>query len=242
MIGGLIRHQEPIAFWGMGAVLITASLLPLLWSAAELLGHPAGLDQVLKTLRAGRQWVLLGRSVALAAAITHIASLLGTALGLLLARTDVPGRRLILLAHTFPMFLPPFLLALGWFYLFGRQGLLGGEVSARLLFRELGLVAVLRLGFAPVVTALVALGLWGIDTSMEEAARAVAGPWQVATRILLPAVWPSITLGAIVVFALTLSELGCPCFCGWMCTRRWCWPLWAASITRPGRRWRSPCR
>jgi len=74
-------------------VLITASLLPFLWPAAELLIQPGGPDQVLKTLGAGRQWVLLGHSVALAAVVTLIASLLGTALGLLLARTDVPGRR-----------------------------------------------------------------------------------------------------------------------------------------------------
>jgi len=212
LTGRLTLQQEPLVFWSMGAVLITAALLPLLWPATELLIQPGGPDQVLQTLGAGRQWVLLGRSVALAAVVTLMASLLGTTLGLLLARTDVPGRRVILLLHAFPMFLPPFLLALGWFYLFGRQGLLGGEVSARLLFSEFGLVAVLALGFAPVVTALVALGLWGIDTSMEEAARTVAGPWRVATRILVPAVWPNIALGAIVVFALTLSELGVPMF------------------------------
>ncbi len=212
-VSGLLpRHQEPLVFWGMGAMLITVSFLPLLWPAAQLLGSPAGLEVILDTLGTARQWVLLGRSLALAGAVTLVASLLGTALGLLLARTDVPGRRVILLIHGFPLFLPPFLLALGWFYLFGRQGLLGGELSTRLLFSEPGLVAVLALAFTPVVTALVALGLWGIEGSLEEAARVVAGPWRVATRILLPAVWPSITLGAIVVFALALSELGVPMF------------------------------
>src|SRR5207244_11384105 len=40
----------------------------------------------------------------------------------------------------------------------------------------------------------------------------VARPWQVSTRILLPAARPAIALAAIVVFALALSELGVPMF------------------------------
>lgn len=212
MIGRLARHQEPLTFWGMGAVLIAAALLPLLWPATELLIQPEGLDTVLTTFGTGRLWALLGRSIALATGVTLIACLLGVPLGLLLARTDVAGGRIVLLLHAFPLFLPPFLLALGWFYLFGRQGLLGGETTGGLLFSEFGLVTVLALAFAPVVTVLVALGLWGADPSLEEAARTVAGPCRVATRILLPAAGPSIALGAIVVFALTLSELGVPMF------------------------------
>jgi iron(III) transport system permease protein len=133
-------------------------------------------------------------------------------MGILLARTEIVGRRLLLLAHSFPMFLPPFLLALGWFYLFGRQGYLGGETSGSLLFHPLGHVAVLSLAFAPVVTALVALGLWNLDPNIEEAARVVARTGRVALGILLPAAWPSIALAGIIVFALAFSELGVPMF------------------------------
>ncbi len=212
MITRLARHQEPLIFWGMGVLLIATALLPLLWPMTELLRLPEGLGKVLATLGTGRMWALLGRSVALAAGITFIACLLGIPLGLLLARTDVVGARVILLLHAFPLFLPPFLLALGWFYLFGHQGLLGEAATAGLMFGEFGLVSVLALALAPIVTLLVALGLWGADPGLEEAARTVAGPWRVATRILLPAAWPGIALGAIVVFALALSELGVPMF------------------------------
>lgn len=137
---------------------------------------------------------------------------MGPAGGIALARTDIVGRRFLLLVHGFPMFLPPFLLALGWFYLLGRRGFLGGETPAGLLFHPLGHVAVLSLAFAPVVTALVALGLWNLDPSLEEAARVVARPLRVAIGILLPAAWPSIALAGILVFALALSELGVPMF------------------------------
>lgn len=137
---------------------------------------------------------------------------MGPAGGIALARTDIVGRRFLLLVHGFPMFLPPFLLALGWFYLFGRQGFLGSEASTRLLFHPLGHVVVLSLAFAPVVTGLVALGLWNLDPGLEDAARVEARTSRVALGILLPAAWPSLALAAILVFALAFSELGVPMF------------------------------
>jgi iron(III) transport system permease protein len=136
----------------------------------------------------------------------------GVPLGLLLSRTNVRGRRLAFLLHVFPMLLPPLLLTLGWFHLFGREGLLGSEKSASLLFGEVGVVAVLALTFAPIATTLTALGVWHVDASLEEAARAVAGPARVAFRILLPVAMPAVALAGILIFSLSMSELGVPMF------------------------------
>jgi ABC-type Fe3+ transport system permease subunit len=105
------------------------------------------------------------------------------------------------------MALPPFLLALGWFGVFGRQGLLGSEATSALLFGSAGVAAILSLAFTPVVTSLVAVALLGVDPAQEEAARIMARPLRVVTRILLPAVRPALVLAAILVFTLTLSEL-----------------------------------
>jgi iron(III) transport system permease protein len=152
------------------------------------------------------------RSFGIAGAVTVLTLLLGVPLGLLLTRTDVPGRKCALLLHAFPMFLPPFLVTLGWFHLLGRRGLVGSETTSALLFSTLGLIAILTLAFAPVVTALVALGVHAIDPSLEEAARLVARPWRVATRVLLPLAWPAAALAALIVFALAFSELGVAAF------------------------------
>ena len=54
-------------------------------------------------------WLLLAGSVALATAVTMLATLLGVPLGVLLGRTDVGGRGWLLAVHAFPMFVPPFL-------------------------------------------------------------------------------------------------------------------------------------
>ncbi|MEW6684385.1 MAG: hypothetical protein AB1451_15925 [Nitrospirota bacterium] len=207
------RWQQHAIIGGVGALFAVLALLPLAWPLIGLLRRePGEVLQGMEVFGSSRPWVLLARSLGLSGAVVIGALVIGTPMGLLVARTDLAGRRVLLFAHGFPMFLPPFLLALGWFYLLGRQGFLGSETSASLLFHPLGHVAVLSLAFAPVVTALVVLGLWNLDPNLEEAARVVARPARVAIGILLPAVWPSVALAGILVFALAFSELGVPMF------------------------------
>ena len=156
----------------------------------------------LAPLASATPWLLLLRSCALAGAVTACALLLGVPLGMLLGRADIPGRRAALLLHALPAFLPPFLLALGWFYLPHPDA----------LFTSAGAIGVETIAFTPIVTALVALAVQAIDPSMEEAGRLSAPPWKVAVRIVLPVAWPAAALGALLVFALSLSELGIPMF------------------------------
>ena len=192
-----------------GVILIIFALLPLL----QLLGEAATAQSEVYAILLTRQpWSLLGRSLALSGSVTACTLAIGIPLGVCISRTNVPGRSALWILHAFPMFLPPFLLVLGWFHLLGRQGYFGTETTARCLFSELGVVAVLTLTFAPIVTSLVGLGIFGIDASFEEAALVVARPIQVVMKILVPAIRPNITLAAIIVFALALSELAVPMF------------------------------
>ncbi len=205
-----LRRREQALFLAIAGALIAATaiapLVQVLVHAAS--GWPAGLG----ILATARTWILFLRSLALAVAITAGALAIGVPIGALLGRVDMPLRRTLWLIHAFPMLLPPFLPALGWFHLLGTNGLIGGETSTRLLFSGAGLVVVLVLTFVPVVASLTALGVMGVDVSLEEVARTVARPWRVMTRILLPAAVPAIALSAVVVFALAFSELGVPMF------------------------------
>lgn len=206
---GFQRWEQALLLGAAGAILGIVALLPMVRLVAEIPTAGASAFSVLGT---GRPWVLLFRSIGLSTAVTVCALAIGTPLSVLIARMDVPGRRVLWLVHTFPMFLPPFVLVLGWFHLIGRQGFVGNETTACVLFSPVGMIAVLALTFAPVVTSLVALAIMGVDASLEEAARLVASPWRVATRILLPAAKPALVLSTIIVFALSLSELGVPMF------------------------------
>lgn len=213
LIASLRRREEPLFLGAVGLLVFASALLPLFVLAGELmLPDPGGLVRRLTPLATPRMWALFARSLGIAGSVTALAIIQGVVLGLLLGKTDVVGRRVLLFLHAFPMFLPPFLLALGWFHLLGRQGFIGGATTSDFLFGEVGAIGVLALTFTPVVTVLVSLGLRGIDPSLEEAARSVARPWRVALRILLPLTWPAAALAALVVFALSLSELGVPMF------------------------------
>ncbi len=206
--------SDPAARWTLAAagLLSLAVLLPVAALGGELLSGTESLRHAAEVLGGPPTWVLLARSVTLALSASIVALVVGLPLGVLLGRTDVPGRLWALVVHTFPVFVPPFLSALGWFYLFGRSGLLGSDLSARLLFGWGGATAVLGLTFAPIVTGLTALALQGVDPSLEEAARVAASPGRVVRRVLLPVAQPAVGLALLLVFALAFSELAVPMF------------------------------
>jgi iron(III) transport system permease protein len=200
-------------FTAAALLLAAAVLLPLAAVLLELGERLRGGDQdAFAFATSPRLWTLLGVSLVRAAAVTAAALALGVPLGLLVARTDAPGRRLAFIVHVLPGFLPPYLLALGWFHLIGRSGLAGSERGAALLFGEVGAVTVLALAFAPLATALTALGARGMDAALEDAGRVAGSPRRVLLRIVLPAAAPAIALAALLIFVLAISEVGVPAF------------------------------
>ena len=207
----LRRREEPLLLIAAGIVLAALALLPLVFLGAELAKGEAARHAV-RALSAARTWVLFLSSVGLASAVTILSLAIGLPLGVLLGRSDVPLRRVALWLHAFPLFVPPFLLALGWFHLLARGGIAGSELGGRVLFSAPGALLVLALALTPIVTSLVAVGLQAVDPSLEEAALLVAGPRRAAARILLPLIRPAIALAALVVFSLAFSELGVPMF------------------------------
>jgi len=200
-----------MALAGAAGLLVLVSVVPLVVLASELLSADA-IERLGSTLGAARSWALLGQTVSLAGLVTTGALAVGVPMGVLIGKTDVAGRRAAFLVHVFPVFVPPFLLALGWFHMLGRHGPLGTPWTADLLFGRFGVLATLTLAFAPIVTALTVLGLRGIDASIEDAARTASPPARAVTRILLPLAWPAVAFGALLVFALALSEVGVPMF------------------------------
>ncbi len=200
------RLQKPLLLLGAALAVAVLAGSPLLALVTELVRTGA---ESLSLLTQPVLWTLFFRTLASALGVTVASVLIGLPLGYIFARTDVPGRRLLWLVHTFPLFVPPFLLALGWFYLFD----LGG-IGEGVLFSDTGVVVVLTLALAPIVTALTAVALAGIDPSLEEAARVVASPLRTAWGVLLPAARPAVVLGALIVFSLAVSELGVPLFLG----------------------------
>ena len=202
------RLEAPLVIGGAAGLLGIAVLPPLVQVGRELFAS----SEALVLLASGRLWWLLLRSLLLSGAVTAACVLVGVPLGVLFARATFPGRSMLLALHLTIAFLPPFLPALGWFHVFGVEGFLGAAGSARVLFSDMGALLVLISCFVPIVTVLTALGVGGIDASLEEAGRVVAGPVRTALGVLVPCAAPVINLASVIVFALTFSELGVPMF------------------------------
>src|SRR5690242_12579879 len=69
----------------------------------------------------------LARTFSLALSVTLIAVALGVAFGVLLAKTDLPLRGTFTVLFAVPLCLPPYVLALSWSSLMGRNGLLPSQ-------------------------------------------------------------------------------------------------------------------
>ena len=166
-----------------------------------------------------RPFALLQNSFLLAALTTLLATVAGVPLAVLLARTDLPLRGMFTILFTIPLLLPPYVTAVSWFDLLGRQGLLSrvwgeavGQWTSSQLFGLPGCLLVLVPTFLPIQLLLTMAYLNGVDRRLEEAGIVVARWGTVLRKITLPLILPGIALGATLVFLLTLGELGVPSF------------------------------
>jgi iron(III) transport system permease protein len=170
-------------------------------------------------LASDRQWLLIRNSLTLAAVTTLFATATGLVLGILLARTDLPGRRLFAVLFTVPVALPPYITAVAWFDVLGRRGLLSrfateaaAEWTSAQLFGQAGCVLVLASTFLPISMLLTMAWSRNINSRLEEAGRLSSGWMGVLRKITIPAILPGVLAASTLVFLLTLGEFGVPMF------------------------------
>jgi iron(III) transport system permease protein len=155
-----------------------------------------------------RTWTLLLNTLWLAAATCAISLPLGTVLAWLLARTDLPGRRIGIVLLVVMLFVPLYLQAAAWQAGFGLQGwfTLAGRQPA-LLEGPSGAVWVHAMAAVPWVVLIVGLALRRIEPELEEQALLDGSAWQVFARVTLPGVSGAIALAALWVGIMTAGEI-----------------------------------
>jgi len=162
-----------------------------------------------------REWALLESSLGLALATAVVTGLLGLALSLLLARTDIPGRGILSVLFVLPLLLPPTILAYGWSALLERDGLLGkicGPSGNAFLFSSRGGVLVLAASFLPLILLFTMTSLLSANPRLEEAARLSAKTPRILLAVTIPQCAPALLTGCLLVFCLVLGETGAPTF------------------------------
>lgn len=200
------RHQQAIAIVFAASGLLLLCGFPLL-SHGQLASNTLSI-----VLSEALPWPLFGHTVSTALIITLTSVTLGVPLGVLLGRFNIVGGSVALWLHALPLFLPPFLLSLGWFAVWGKQGHWGGPWTSSLLFSRFGLTVTLALALTPLVSLLTVWSLRNLDPSLLQAARISRSPLAVTLAIDLPLAGNSIFLASLCVFGLSMCETAVPVF------------------------------
>lgn len=206
------RADRTTAVGLAAAIAAVCCLLPLAYlfvrSGSELLAGAGAL------LLDERQRGLLYTTALLGAGSALGASAIGVPLGVALARIALPLKSLQRIALAAPVLLPPYVVALGWIYLGGDQGIatvvLGSDYAGRLTSGLPAAVFVLSLVYYPIAMLATEAAMRRVDGRLEEAGLLVGPPWLVLRRVSLPLVAPSVIAAALVIFVLAVSDFSVP--------------------------------
>jgi molybdate transport system permease protein len=138
--------------------------------------------------------------------------LLGTPLAFALAWWEFRGKRAAEILVDLPLVLPPSVAGLALLLAFGRQGLLGQELSAlgiSLPFTTFAVVLAQVFVSAPLYVRSARTGFAGLDIQIEEAALVEgASVWQLFSRVTLPLSRRALASGAVLALARAIGEFG----------------------------------
>jgi iron(III) transport system permease protein len=177
----------------------------------QLVVDPAFLKPLLTTL-----WT--------SAAVAALCLATAAPMAYLVARTDLPGKRLLRTMVLASFVTPPFLGAFAWVLLGGPNagfinqwyyamtGLKPFETESLInIFTAWGMVFVMALYTFPYVFTFVANSLDMIPSELEEASAIFgARPWRTALNVTLPLAMPALLAGLIIAFLQSMTLFGVP--------------------------------
>ena len=176
-------------------------------------GH--ALDTYRALLTNPRYMTSLVATIALSAAVTLATLALSVIAGLLLARREFSGKRVLLALLTFPLAFPGVVVGFMVIMLAGRQGLIGA-ITERLFgdkwvfaYSMAGLFCGYLYFSIPRVIVTVMASATKLDASLEEAARSLgASPWQIMRDVILPGLAPGLVAAGAICFATAMGAFG----------------------------------
>ena len=190
----------------------------MLAAQSVLVGGRVSLDAYGEVARRSLYYQSVLNTVVLGLGAAALSIALGVPIAWIVARSDMPLRRLVRAAVTAAFIAPPFLLAVAYVILAAPNTGILNRVVVTLFGVERGpfdaytlptLVFVTSLHTFPAVFLLVAAALGSVDASLEQAARLLgAGRLRTTVRITLPLVLPSILTGALLAFVTSIALFG----------------------------------
>ena len=204
-------HSRTVVITVAFATFLACCVLPL---AYLLLTTVAATGDARDLALDSRQRGLLYNTAILGIGTAALATMIGTPLGIALARVPLRRKALVRLLAGAPVLLPPYIVALAWVNFGSSRGVLGqivgADVASAWTYSLPAAILILSLVLYPVSMLLTEVALRRVDGRLEEAALTAAPPGRVMWRITLPLVAPAILAAALIIFVLAVSEFGVP--------------------------------
>nr|BFD94464.1 ABC transporter permease [Kitasatospora sp. Xyl93] len=201
-------HRVPVTLLLPALLGLAFLILPLV---GLLIRAPwSGLSEQLTSTAV---WEALRLSLISATAATAVSLVLGVPLAWLLARTELPGRRVIRALVTLPLVLPPVVGGVALLLVLGRRGIVGSWLDSAfgitLPFTTTGVVIAEAFVAMPFLVISVEGALRAADPRYEEAAATLGASRLTAfRRVTLPLIAPGVAAGAVLAWARALGEFG----------------------------------
>jgi iron(III) transport system permease protein len=209
-----LKIQHPPLFLVISGILVSIlAVLPLAYLTIR--AGSAGLVNVTNILLRARTHQIFLNSTSLALGVVVATVIIGVPLAWLTVRSDLPGRKVWSILTVLPLVIPSYVGAFTLVSALGPKGLVQNMLEPlgieRLpsIYGFAGALLALTLFTYPYVLLSVRAALYGMDPSLEEAARSLGRhPLQVFREITLPQLKPSIVAGGLLVALYTLSDFG----------------------------------
>ena len=155
---------------------------------------------------------MLATSVARAAGVGAVSTVLGLLMALALGDASRRWRGLVLFAMLFPVFLPTYITTMVWIGLLGRGGLLGQLplLDRFTVFSWCGCLWVFVLCYWPYAGLLACAARGAIPRAEIEAALVMGGRRAAMRGVIVRRVLPSADAGGLLAFALSLADFDIP--------------------------------
>jgi putative spermidine/putrescine transport system permease protein len=200
-----------VAYLGSLAVLFVASLWQLDTFSGEIV-HKTGFQNFQELAETPVYRKIVGRTVAIAAAVTVTDALLAFPIAFYMAKVATPRiRALLVVAVLMPLWSSYLVKVYSWRIMLQESGIVNwaldpfglhgpgfGNVATWLVFSYLWL---------PFMVLPIYAGLERIPNSMLDASGDLGGrPWLTFRRVILPLALPAVVAGSIFTFSLTLGD------------------------------------
>ncbi|WP_035719967.1 sulfate ABC transporter permease subunit CysT [Gordonia shandongensis] len=197
------RPDGPLSLGVTGLWLSVIVLLPLAAIAAQAFDDgPSGLWAGITDTAALQT---LGITVVISLLVAAINVVFGTIIAWVLVRDDFPGKGIVNAVIDLPFALPTIVASLVLLSLYGPSSPVGIHLAAT----RPGVLLALTFVTLPFVVRQVQPVLMELDTSVEEAAAVLGASNRVIwSKIVLPALLPSILTGAGLAFTRAIGEFG----------------------------------